>query len=74
MSENDIKELARLIAEELAVYQSSCSLTHEEQEAVRGLIRTKKKAVKASLFLFGALVLWILKDVYVWISGHLAFR
>lgn len=74
MSENDIKEIARLIAEELAVYQSSCSLTQEEQAAVRDLIKTKKKAVKAALFLFGALLLWILKDVYVWIAGHLTLR
>lgn len=74
MSENDIKEMARLIAAELAVYQSFCTLTEEEQEAVRGLIRTKRKAVKASLFLFGALILWILKDAYLWIVSHLAFK
>lgn len=74
MSENDIKEIARLIAAELAVHQSVCNLTEEEQVAVRDLISTKKKAVKASLFLFGALLLWILKDAYVWITDHLVFR
>ncbi len=72
MSENEIKELARAIAEELKAH-NGCQLTEDEQQAVRDLIRTKKNAVRAALWLFGAVVLWILKDVYLWIATHITF-
>lgn len=70
MGENEIKELAKAIAEELKAHQG-CQLTEEEQQSVRDLIKTKRNAVRAALWLFGAVVLWILKDVYLWISTHM---
>jgi len=81
MSDNEIEELAGKIAKALseqAVSKSKddgfCRLDAAEQEAVRDLIRTKRHAVRAALFVFAALVLWILKDVYMWLAGHLAFK
>ncbi|MBI5562766.1 MAG: hypothetical protein HY894_07960 [Deltaproteobacteria bacterium] len=74
MGEAEIKELAKAIAEELRGHQPTCHLAPAEQEAVRDLLKTKKKAVKAALFVFGAVVLWILKDAYLWVVSHLAFR
>lgn len=70
MSENEIQELAKAIAEELKFHQG-CQLTDDEQQAVRDLIKTKRNAVRAGLWLFGAVLLWILKDVYLWIITHL---
>ncbi len=70
MGESEIKELAKAIAEELKNHHG-CQLTEDEQQAVRDLIRTKKNAVRAALWLFGAVLLWILKDVYFWIVTHL---
>lgn len=70
MGENEIKELAKAIAEELKNHQG-CQLTPDEQQAVRDLIKTKKNAVRAALWVFGAILLWILKDVYIWIATHM---
>ncbi|MEK6531249.1 MAG: hypothetical protein AABZ23_02005 [Deltaproteobacteria bacterium] len=72
MGENEIKELAKAIAEELKAY-NGCQLSDDEQRAVRDLIKTKKNAVRAALWLFGAVVLWVLKDVYLWIITHTTF-
>lgn len=72
MGESEIKELAKAIAEELKGHQG-CQLTEDEQQAVRDLIKTKKNAVRAALWVFGAILLWILKDVYVWIATHVTF-
>ena len=76
MSELNIKELAKAIAEELRAERPEdfCHLTGGEQQAVRDLIRTKKHAVKAFLVLIGALCLWIVKDAYGWIVAHLTFK
>jgi len=81
MSDNEIEELARKIAKALSEQalqmpgeDGACHLNAEEQAAVRDLIRTKRHAVKAALFVFAALVLWILKDAYMWLAGHLAFK
>ncbi|MBI5887075.1 MAG: hypothetical protein HZB85_10930 [Deltaproteobacteria bacterium] len=81
MSDNEIDELAGKIAKALSEHASYapkadglCHLSEPEQQAVRDLIRTKRHAVKAALFVFAALVLWILKDAYMWIVGHLAFK
>lgn len=62
MSENEIKELAKAIAEELKAHQG-CQLTEDEQQAVRDLIKTKKNAVRAALWVFGAILLWIATHV-----------
>lgn len=86
MSDSEIEELARRITEMLREQghftgdshpppiDGLCHLSASEQEAVRDILKTKKHAVKAFLVLIGALCLWILKDAYVWIVGHLAFK
>lgn len=74
MNEKELETVAVLIAERLVKIQGACSLSQEEQEAVKDLIRTKKNAVKAFLWLCGALALWIIKDAYIYLIGHLTFR
>lgn len=80
MSESELDELAQKLAVALAEHMraqqstenaGACHLSESEQQAVRGLIRTKMHAVSAALFVIGAVVLWILKDVYVWVVTHL---
>lgn len=86
MSDNEIEELARRITEMMKEQvqlaggshpppmDGLCHLSASEQEAVRDILKTKKHAVKAFLVLIGALCLWIVKDAYLWIIGHLAFK
>ena len=85
-AEIDINELALLIADILekrlpqrecpacSSESAECALTPEEQTAVKEILRTKKNAVRVFLYVLGAIALWILKDIYFYISGHLAFR
>lgn len=74
MSDTELEKLADKIAERLEERQNPCSLTAKEQEAVRDIIKTKKQTVRALLWLIGAIVLWALKDAYLWLAGHLTFR
>lgn len=50
-----------------------CKLTEEQQRAVVDLIAMKKKTVHVTLWIVGALIAWILKDVYLYIVGHIAW-
>ncbi|MBI5491987.1 MAG: hypothetical protein HY893_03545 [Deltaproteobacteria bacterium] len=68
------KELARLIADEIREQQGECQLTPSEQQAVKDLLKTKRSAVRAFLWVCGAIFLWIIKDAYVYIINHLAIK
>ncbi len=73
----EIKEterFAELIAEKLAARFGACAFSPAEQEAVKDLLRTKRNAVRTFLWICGAVVLWVLKDVYVYLASHLALR
>ncbi|HHL40887.1 MAG TPA: hypothetical protein ENJ37_10310 [Deltaproteobacteria bacterium] len=90
MPDSELKEIAALVSEkmeELAervadIVESRLDerdppcqcLTEEEIVAVRGLLQTRKNAVRAILWIFGALVVWILKDIYTYVMNHLAIR
>lgn len=70
------EEELEIIAEKLAIKMQStteCRLTKAQQEAVIELITQKKKAVKFFLWMVGAMFLWILKDVYLYIASHITF-
>ena len=73
MEAENLKELAKLIAEELKQHQD-CQLTPEEQASIRSLLNTKKNAVKTFIWIVGALMLWMLKDVYNFIIKHLGWQ
>lgn len=72
--ELDLEVLAGHIARSLKEGCDYCTLTEGELEEIRGLLRTKKSSVRVFIWLTGALAVWILKDVYGWIAGHLAFN
>jgi len=74
MSEQDIDRIAEQLADKLESRCGVCTLSTEEQEEIKSLLRTKKSSVRVFLWLIGALVVWILKDVYLWTIGHLAFK
>lgn len=73
MSREELEILAGLIAGKLE-RDSRCSLTPSEQQAVKDLLNTKKRAVKLFLYICGALALWIIKDTYIFLTGHLTFK
>ncbi len=72
--DDEAEEIAELVYQKLSSRISSCSFTVAEQEAIKDLVRTKKNAVRAFLWICGAVMLWVLKDIYVYLAGHLAFK
>lgn len=75
MSKTELEELAALVAEKIIEKQeAACHLTPEEQQAVKDLLNTKKNAVRITLGVLGAILLWILKDVYIYLATHLALK
>lgn len=67
-------EMAELIAEKLSLNFGACGFTPAEQEAVKDLLRTKKNAVRAFLWICGAVMLWIIKDIYIYLAGHITLK
>lgn len=73
LTEEELVVLADLIVEKMKGSPHFCTLTKEQQDAVVDIINTKKKAVKVTLWLFGALIIWILKDVYFYVKEHIGW-
>ena len=75
MGKDDVAVLAKAIAEELREQHTcDCSLTDAEQQAVKDLLKTKKKTIKFFLWLFGAVSLWLMQDVITRVAGWLAMH
>lgn len=70
----ETEQVAELIAEKLAARFGACAFTPAEQEAVKDLLRTKRNAVRTFLWICGAVMLWVLKDAYVYLASHLALK
>lgn len=67
--------MADMVAERLWEKQKEASvLSPSEQLAVKDLLRTKKNAVRAFLWVCGALFLWIVKDAYIYLLNHITFK
>ncbi len=77
MMDDEIERLAELVSERLRERtraSSDCALTGEEQIAVKELLRTKKNAVRVFLYIFGAVTLWAIKDIYIYIVSSISFK
>lgn len=70
----EAERVAELVAERLASRFGACAFSPAEQEAVKDLLRTKRNAVRTFLWICGAVMLWVLKDVYVYLVGHLTLK
>lgn len=67
--------MADLVIERLMERQQGATLlSQSEQLAVKDLLKTKKSAVRAFLWVCGALFLWIVKDAYVYLLSHVTFK
>ena len=71
---NEAERVAELVAERLASRFGACAFSPAEQEAVKDLLRTKRNAVRTFLWICGAVMLWVLKDVYVYLVNHLTLK
>ncbi len=75
MEEWQIEELAERVALKVNAHERPCcALSEEECGSVRELLKTKRNAVKVFIYIFGAIALYALKDIYLFVAGHLSFR
>lgn len=72
LTDEELEKLAERLIEKIEA-RNTCGLTHEQQTAVVDLLSQKKKVVNATLYLIGALILWVLKDVYFYIVTHITW-
>ena len=70
----EAERVAELVAERLASRFGACAFSPAEQGAVKDLLRTKRNAVRTFLWICGAVMLWVLKDVYVYLVSHLTLK
>lgn len=76
MTIEEKEELAKLIAEAVNAKQPpvEChAFTGEEREAIRDIVRVKKKAIQTTFWIIGAIFLWIGKEIWMFIYTHLSF-
>ncbi len=74
MNENELERLAELVAEKVVEKRDDCTLTPEEQESIRELLRTKKRAVRYFFYTVGAVFLWIMKEAILEVWKHISIR
>lgn len=73
MTEAELKQLAKLVAEEMKAADGEEShkdghgpvkLTEIELKTLKELLRNRRRRIKVFLYIVGALSLWVLKDLY----------
>jgi len=75
MTRKEMEEVAEIVADKLSDGRvPCCTLTDEEQAAIRDILKTKRSAVRLIFYVFSALALYALKDVYIYIVRHLSFE
>lgn len=72
LTEEEVEILANKILDKMAE-NKVCLLSIEEQQEVKNILTTKKRAIKATLWVAGLLILWILKDIYFYIKDHIVW-
>ena len=73
LSDEDIERIAESLSLKIRAVNGECRLTEDQQAAVIELIVQKKKVVRVTLWIIGALVLWVLKDIYQYIAEHITW-
>ena len=71
-TEHELEILADKLSAKLGL-NSQCKLTPEQQDAVLNLLAMKNKTVRMTLWIVGALIVWILQDVYFFIADHITW-
>lgn len=75
LGEKQMEDLAERVAAKMVAKRNprepEVKLTNEEKQAVKHMFGTGKWAVRIVLWMFAATVLWILKDVYLYLKAHI---
>ncbi len=75
MSSDQMEELAFRVAEKVHDHERPCcGLSDEECGSVKELLKTKRNAIKVFIYIFGAIALYVLKDLYLFVAGNLTIK
>ncbi len=74
MNDSELERMADLVAEKVVLKQGGCTLSAGEQESIRELLRTKKRAVRYFFYTVAAVFLWIMKEAVIEIWRHISIR
>ncbi len=74
MNEDELEKLAERIALQMDDNHCCCVLNEEEQAGVKEFLRTKKSAIKALIYIFAALTVYAMKDLWTYFVSHLSFK
>lgn len=73
LSDEELEVIADKIVEKTTNAKLCSIFTTTEQNEIKNIITTKRHAVKGILWVVGILVLWVLKDIYFWVSNHISW-
>jgi hypothetical protein len=65
-----------ILADKLAVkitQSTICCITTVEQKELQDFLKTKKQTIKYTLYLMGAMLIWVLKDVYIYVKNSITW-
>lgn len=76
MTIEEKEELAIIIAEAISSKQQSIechAFTGEERDAIKDIVKVKKRAIQTTLWIIGAIIIWIGKEIGTFIYSHVTF-
>lgn len=76
MTIEEKEELAKIIAEAISLKQPTAechAFTGEEREAIRDIVKVKKRAIQTTLWVVGAIFIWVAKEIGTFIYSHITF-
>ena len=73
LTEEEVETLAIKLGNKIVHCTPACLLTQEQQNEIISILASKKRAVRVTLWLAGAMILWILKDVYLYIKNSIVW-
>ena len=72
LTEEELEKIAEKLAEKLT-HAKSCPLSQSQQNEIITILATKKKAIRVTLWLAGAMVIWVLKDIYLYVRNSITW-
>jgi len=72
LSEEELEILAVKLADKIA-HSKTCPLNQTQQNEIINILAMKKKTIRITLWLAGAMVIWVLKDIYIYVKNSIAW-
>ncbi len=71
-TDEELEILADKLAEKITK-SNVCPLDQSQQNEIINILAMKKKTIRITLWLAGAMVIWVLKDIYIYIKNSITW-